>query len=364
MNLGIQKISKEKADMLTVAIKKNADDAAQLLVANQVSGAESTSDLKQIGDKQTNPLFKREVWVPALISLSLILLANIMFMYAEVFSRSRIRIGIEVLLFVLSLGLVVLAYRYRDMLEDTKRIAREQLRIEKELYEKRSTFIPKAAAAVGSNVTAIRNASAGLRTIPQSTLFFNGLAKLEEVSVALNNLTIFANVSDNPPLFDITTYVNRVIREMSVKAKERNITITSDIDLGVVSRIQPAEIKEIVSSIVDNAVKFSKDGGAVQVSLHRRFNRIVMTVKDQGIGISPEKLPSLLRPFTRGTDSMQYNYEGIGLDLYSDKVIVDKLGGKISITSQLNKGTTVNVSIPINRSKAQGASATVLNAVS
>jgi len=362
--VSLKKISKEKADMLTVAIKKNADDAAQLLVANQVSGAESTSDLKQLGEKQTNPLFKREVWVPALISLSLIVLANIMFMYAEVFSRSRIRIGIEVLLFTLSLALVVLAYRYRDLLEDTKRIAREQLRIEKELYEKRSTFIPKAAAAVGSNVTAIRNASAGLRTIPQSTLFFNGLAKLEEVSVALNNLTIFANVSDNPPLFDITTYVNRVIREMSVKAKERNITITSDIDLGVVSRIQPAEIKEIVSSIVDNAVKFSKDGGAVQVSLHRRFNRIVLTVKDQGIGISPEKLPSLLRPFTRGTDSMQYNYEGIGLDLYSDKVIVDKLGGKISITSQLNKGTTVNVSIPTNRSKAQGASATVLNAVS
>lgn len=362
--VSLKKISKEKADMLTVAIKKNADDAAQLLVANQVSGAESTSDLKQLGEKQTNPIFKREVWVPALISLSLIVLANIMFMYAEVFSRSRIRIGIEVLLFVLSLGLVVLAYRYRDLLEDTKRIAREQLRIEKELYEKRSTFIPKAAAAVGSNVTAIRNASAGLRTIPQSTLFFNGLAKLEEVSVALNNLTIFANVSDNPPLFDITTYVNRVIREMSVKAKERNITITSDIDLGVVSRIQPSEIKEIVTSIVDNAVKFSKDGGTVQVSLHRRFNRIVMTVKDQGIGISPEKLPSLLRPFTRGTDSMQYNYEGIGLDLYSDKVIVDKLGGKISITSQLNKGTTVNVSIPIIRSSAQGSSATVLNAVS
>ncbi|MCX6729553.1 MAG: ATP-binding protein [Candidatus Saccharibacteria bacterium] len=362
--VSLNKITKEKAGMLTVAIKKNADDAAQLLVANQVSGAQANSDVKQISDKQTNPLFKREVWVPALISLSLVLLANIMFIYAEVFSRSRIRIGIEVLLFVLSLGLVVLAYRYRDMLEDTKRIAREQLRIEKELYEKRSTFIPKAAEAVGSNVTAIRNASAGLRTIPQSALFFNGLAKLEEVGVALNNLTIFANVSDHPPLFDITTYVNRVIKEKSVKAKERNITITSDIDLGVVSRIQPAEIKEIVTSIVDNAVKFSKDGGAVQVSLHRRFNRIVMTVKDQGIGISPEKLPSLLRPFTRGTDSMQYNYEGIGLDLYSDKVIVDKLGGKISITSQLNKGTTVNVSIPINRSKAQGSSATVLNAVS
>jgi signal transduction histidine kinase len=84
-------------------------------------------------------------------------------------------------------------------------------------------------------------------------------------------------------------------------------------------------------------------------------------VKDQGIGISPEKLPSLLRPFTRGTDSMEYNYEGIGLDLYSDKVIVDKLGGKISITSQLNKGTTVNVSIPINRAAQKGSSAIAVN---
>ena len=357
----LKKITKEKAEMLTKAIKKNTDDVQQLLVDNQVSGAQSTKDLKQIHAKQTNPLFKREVWIPALISLWLIILANIMFMYAEVFSRSRIRIGIEVLLFTLSLALVVLAYRYRDMLEDTKRLAREQLRIEKELYDKRSAFIPKAAATIGANVTAIRNAGAGLKAIPQSNLFFNGLAKLEEVSVALNNLTMFADVSDNPPLFDITTYVNRVIREMQTKAQEKKITIVSDIDLGVVSRIQPAEMKQVFTSVLDNAVKFSNDGGTVNVTLHRRFNKIVMTVKDQGIGISSDKLPSLLRPFTRGTDSMQYNYEGIGLDLYADKVIIDKLGGKISITSQLNKGTTVIVALPLNRAPAKGASAIAIN---
>jgi signal transduction histidine kinase len=359
----LKKISKEKADMLSAAIKKNASDSAQLLVDNQVSSAQSTSELKQIRGKQPNPLLRREVWVPALISLSLLILANVMFMYAEVFSRSRIRIGIEILLFGLSLALVVLAYHYRDMLEDTKRLAKERLRIEKELYDKRSSFIPKAATVIGANVTAIRNAGAGLKTIPQSTLFFNGLAKLEEVNAALNNLTTFSNVSDNPPLFDITTYANRVIRETQIKAQEKNITIVSDIDLGVVSRIQPAEIKQLLTSVMSNAVKFSNDTSTVNVSLHRRFNKIVIIVKDQGIGISKEKLPSLLRPFTRGTDSMQYNYEGIGLDLYADKVIVDKLGGKMTITSQLNKGTTVSISIPINRASTKGASAIAVNTV-
>jgi|GEM_PF-2370489 len=359
----LKKISKEKAAMLSTAIKKNASDSAQLLVDNQVSSAQSTSELKQIQGKQPNPLFRREVWVPALISLSLLILANVMFMYAEVFSRSRIRIGIEILLFGLSLALVVLAYHYRDMLEDTKRLAKDRLRVEKELYDKRSSFIPRAATVIGANVTAIRNAGAGLKTIPQSTLFFNGLAKLEEVNAALNNLTTFSNVSENPPLFDITTYVNRVIRETQTKAQEKKITIVSDIDLGVVSRIQPSEIKQLFTSVLSNAVKFSNDNSTVNVSLHRRFNKIVMTVKDQGIGISKEKLPSLLRPFTRGTDSMQYNYEGIGLDLYADKVIVDKLGGKMTITSQLNKGTTVSISIPINRASAKGASAIAVNTV-
>lgn len=106
------------------------------------------------------------------------------------------------------------------------------------------------------------------------------------------------------------------------------------------------EIKQLIDSLVDNAAKFSKEGGTVQVNLFKRFNKVVLTVSDQGVGISEQKLPSLLKPFVRGTESMQYNYEGIGLGLYTSKVILDKLGGTIAIRSKLGTGTTVTITLP------------------
>jgi signal transduction histidine kinase len=70
-------------------------------------------------------------------------------------------------------------------------------------------------------------------------------------------------------------------------------------------------------------------------------------VSDTGVGISEQKLPSLLKPFTRGTESMQYNYEGLGLGLYTDKIIADKLGGTITIRSKLGSGTTTTIALPM-----------------
>jgi len=191
-----------------------------------------------------------------------------------------------------------------------------------------------------------------LKDIPEAKLFFNGLAMLEGINKGLLNLTKFAEFSSDPPLFDITTYARKSVEKYSTNAKAKNVKIESKVDHGLVSHVQPEEIRQLVDSLLENAVKFSNDHTTVSLSIYRRFNKIVISVTDKGVGISEHKLPSLLKPFSRGTDSMQYNYEGVGLGLYADKIIVDKLGGTISITSKLGEGTTTTVAIP-SRSDAK-----------
>lgn len=346
--LSLKKITKARADALTNKIKKFSKDAEQLLVANQVSGSQAANDEKLLKQDQANPLTVKEVWIPAVIALGLLVLANMLFIYADVFNTSPFRIAIESGLFILSVLLVALAYRYREYLESTKNLVHEQLKLESELYKKREVFIPEAVKVTSEHLESLQITGSTLKSIPEAKLFFNGLAMLEGINKGLVNLKKFAEFNTDPPLFDITSYAKKSVAKYNSIAKEKNIEIESKIDVGMVSRIQPEEIRQLIDSLLENAVKFSDKDGAVSLSIYRRFNKVVIAVSDKGVGISEHKLPSLLKPFSRGTDSMQYNYEGIGLGLYADKIIVDKLGGKISITSKLGGGTTTTVTIPAN----------------
>lgn len=344
--LSLKKITAARADALTNKIKKFSKASEQLLVANQVSGAQAANDEKILKHDQTNPLFVKEVWIPAVIALILIIIANALFIYADMFTASPFRIGIEIGLFLLSVLLVALAYRYREYLESSKVLAKDQLRLESELYKKRETFIPEAAKVTSEHLESLQITGKTIEGIPEAKLFFNGLAMLEGINRGLVNLSKFAEFNSKPPLFDITTYARKSVEKYNSKAKEKNVKIESKVDHGLVSRIQPEEIRQLIDSLLENAVKFSNENTSISLSIYRRFNKIVISVTDKGVGISEHKLPSLLKPFSRGTDSMQYNYEGVGLGLYADKIIVDKLGGTISITSKLGEGTTATVAIP------------------
>jgi signal transduction histidine kinase len=342
----LKKVTAARADALKNKIKKLEKDVEQLQVANQVSNAQAANDDRFLKHKQKNPLKVKEVWIPALIALGLITVANVLFVYAEVFNTSPFRIAIEIGLFMLSVVLVALAYKYRDFLRETKEIARLQWGIESNLYKKRLEFIPQASKVTADNLETLQITSKTIKVVPEAKLFFNGLAMLEGINTSLQKINSFATFRTDSPLFDLTSYAYKATEKLQTSAKDKNISIMTNVDAGLVTRIQPDEIRHIVESLLDNAIKFGNNDGTVTLSITRHFRKIIISVTDNGIGISENKLPSLLKPFSRGTDSMQYNYEGIGLGLYTNKIITDKLGGSISISSKLGTGTTTTVTIP------------------
>ena len=102
----------------------------------------------------------------------------------------------------------------------------------------------------------------------------------------------------------------------------------------------------LLGSTVSNAIKFSKNGGKVEVSAKNVAKGTIIKITDNGIGIAKDKIDYLMQPFSRATDVMQFDYEGMGLGLYLDRVIMEQVGGKINIISELGKGTTVELQIP------------------
>lgn len=102
-------------------------------------------------------------------------------------------------------------------------------------------------------------------------------------------------------------------------------------------------IRQVFVNILDNAIKYSEQGGSVSVNAREEYGMIYVTVEDRGCGISPEDLPKIKKKFYKG--NLTRRGSGIGLAVVDE--IVTMLGGTFDIESQLGFGTTVTLTFPI-----------------
>lgn len=131
------------------------------------------------------------------------------------------------------------------------------------------------------------------------------------------------------------------------EAAERNdrhrLTISAPDPVRAV--VDPDRIDQVLSNLVTNALKYSPDGGVIELAVARQDGHAVITVSDEGIGISPEDQARLFQPFAR-SDSVRGNVSGSGLGLHISREIVDQHGGQIAVESEVGLGSTFTVRLP------------------
>jgi signal transduction histidine kinase len=125
------------------------------------------------------------------------------------------------------------------------------------------------------------------------------------------------------------------------KAEEALPPITSDAD----------QLRHVLSNLVDNAIKYSPDGGTVEVMARRVPGRVSFAVKDEGIGIPEEERQRIFEKFTRLDPQMTRGIGGTGLGLYICHEIVTQVGGCIWVTGNEGRGSTFGFEIPIAETK-------------
>ena len=104
------------------------------------------------------------------------------------------------------------------------------------------------------------------------------------------------------------------------------------------------KVRRVFSNLLDNAIKFSKDKGTITLSTHANPEEVIVEVKDEGIGIEANELPYVFDSFHRGRGAEQR--EGFGLGLASVKAIIEGHGGRISVESEVGKGSVFSVFLP------------------
>ena len=108
----------------------------------------------------------------------------------------------------------------------------------------------------------------------------------------------------------------------------------------------PDRLERILTNLLSNAVKYSPPGSPVTVKLDERAGRVVISVSNQGAGISPEELPSLFEPYLRRRLALT-SPESLGLGLYITKGLVEAHGGSIWVDSEAGHGSTFSFSLPV-----------------
>ncbi|MBP3885283.1 MAG: HAMP domain-containing histidine kinase [Olsenella sp.] len=118
--------------------------------------------------------------------------------------------------------------------------------------------------------------------------------------------------------------------------------------------VNPDLIREAITNIMSNALRYTPEGGWVVVSIDRDRARgeAVISVRDTGIGIAKEDIPRIFSRFWRSDASRERVSGGLGVGLALTKEIVDKHHGSISVESELGKGTTFTLRIPLERERS------------
>jgi two-component system phosphate regulon sensor histidine kinase PhoR len=166
-------------------------------------------------------------------------------------------------------------------------------------------------------------------------------------------LTLAQLESGNPNLqlgdIDLSSFFGEVIRDWEKKLATKRLNAVVDLpaDLPAI-RADRVRLQEALYNLLDNAVKYSGEHGEIRLIARRRDEEIVLSVSDDGVGIAEDELPRIFERFYRVDKARSHDsVRGTGLGLAIVKHIAQLHGGHVEAESELEKGTTICVVLPV-----------------
>lgn len=131
--------------------------------------------------------------------------------------------------------------------------------------------------------------------------------------------------------------------EEIVSYQEKTLTMEASPQVNFLA--DKERIHQLIVILLDNAIKFTNEGGEIRLACHQSLSSIILQVQDNGVGIAEKDVPKIFDRFYQG-DKSRTNAEGTGLGLSIAKWIIDKHHGKVKVTSSIGKGTLIEITFP------------------
>ncbi|MDO8445747.1 MAG: heavy metal sensor histidine kinase [Deltaproteobacteria bacterium] len=179
----------------------------------------------------------------------------------------------------------------------------------------------------------------------------SGLEEVERMSLMVEELLLLSKTEHGELKLNVSTVALRKLLEAiydnaTALARGKGVSISIQSNDEVYIEGDEMRLRQVLLNLVDNAIKYSPSGGEVELSLTRDKEYAHISVKDTGIGIAKEDQEKIFGRFYRVDASRSREVGGTGLGLSICKWITEGHGGKISVVSDIGKGTTFTVSLP------------------
>ncbi|MBI2611521.1 HAMP domain-containing histidine kinase [Candidatus Gottesmanbacteria bacterium] len=278
---------------------------------------------------------------------------NLLKVSLHIFQGAQLSI-IHILSLLVGLNIIIICWyilRKRD----------EELELANNLKEVRTKedFIAFAAHQLRNPITHIRWETEGLlkkknlgkdikRVLDDIGTESKRLAELTDV---LLNISTFGALRQLPAIqkSNIINLTKQVVTELRPEISAKQLSFRTKYGSGQV--FMPMEenvFKIVVKNLLENAVKYSKTGGILEVAILDDPKEVEIKVKDTGIGIPVKEIDKIFAKLFRASNAKSFAPSGHGLGLYLVKAIIDAMNGKIKVSSTVDKGTEFSVLLPRN----------------
>ena len=183
---------------------------------------------------------------------------------------------------------------------------------------------------------------------PEDTTRFIGNIRKEATRLVslINDIIRLSQLDENhepaTETVELTEVAKEVVEVLNVSAAKRNVTLSIEGEPQTICGVR-RYIYEIMYNLCDNAIRYNVDGGKVEMIIGKDNGHAIVSVKDTGIGIAPEHQSRIFERFYRVDKSHSKETGGTGLGLSIVKHAVQYHGGKVTLDSEVGKGTTVTV---------------------
>jgi two-component system phosphate regulon sensor histidine kinase PhoR len=141
-----------------------------------------------------------------------------------------------------------------------------------------------------------------------------------------------------------------LLDKYQIQLKDRDAKV--DMQLGAehsIIYVDPNHMTNVIYNLLDNAVKYSRSKPEITIQTKEEDGNIILSVKDKGIGISSENLKKIFDRLYRVPTGNVHDVKGFGLGLSYVKIITERHGGRVSVESQLDVGSTFYIEIPLKQ---------------
>ena len=249
---------------------------------------------------------------------------------------------------------------YRLLKENQKRIAFEKENLSLTQVEKfKTNFISLMSHDLKTPIARIHGIAEVLSLttsgVPASLQpsIISIMESAEDLLSFVNNILNVARIESekislNKESKDINNIIENCIKSLSYVAKTKNITLRSDLEPLFSIKLDSHLIRQVISTLLENAIKYSPSGSTVTLSSNEHDDYIKVKITDNGRGIPENEQKLIFTKFYRGNNNNRTNpISGTGLGLYLAKYFVELHKGKIELESTMETGSTFSVYLPI-----------------